>query len=171
LTNSNDLIVDVVAIQRHTGNRRDVVASVDVGTASVGDTDVVDSSADVELVVEAVIGGLRVTGTVRSRWSGPCRRCLDDLEGDLEVEISEMFQLDPTEGEAWPITDERIDLTPAVREAVILALPLAPLCEESCRGPEPDRFPTGLPDDEHPSSDPRWAVLDGLSFDESKSPD
>jgi len=171
LTTSTDLIIDVVAIQRRTGTRRDVVARVGVGTDSVGDIDVVDGSANVELVVEAAIGGLIVTGAVRCRWSGPCRRCLDRIEGDIEVEITEKFELEPTEGESWPITDERIDITPAVREAVLLAMPLAPLCSDSCRGPEPDRFPTGLASDDPTSSDPRWAALDGLNFDESQRSD
>ncbi len=171
MTSPNGLIVDVVAIQRRTVTRRDVVARVAIGAALVGSVEVVDWSADVELVVEAVVEGMAASGTVSARWIGPCRRCLSSVEGTIGIEIREIFESEPTEGETWPILDERIDLTPVVREAVLLALPLAPLCEESCRGPEPDRFPTGVPDDERPSGDPRWAILEELSFDDSDHTD
>ena len=81
--------------------------------------------------------------------------------------MQEIFENAPTEGETWPIDDERIDLAPMVREAALLALPLAPLCTDDCAGPEPDRFPTGAPDDEEgePPRDERWAALDALEFD------
>ncbi len=160
------LIVDVVAIQRHATRRRDVVARAELGATAVGDVGVVDSVADVDLVVEAITRGMSVTGTVRANWFGPCRRCLDRVEGLIEVPISEIFETEPVEGETWPIVDERIDLTPPVREAIMLALPLAPLCRDRCRGPVPDRFPTGLSDENAPKADPRWAVLDELSFED-----
>jgi len=166
LSSKEGLIVDVVAMGRRPGTRRDVVAGVVIGEAIVGEIEVVDSTADVDVVVESINQGISATGTGRARWAGPCRRCLARVEGELETDFREVFELEPTEGETWPITDERIDLTPAVREAVVLALPVAPLCKDSCRGPEPDRFPTGVPEPEQSCGDPRWAALDGLSFDE-----
>ena len=53
--------------------------------------------------------------------------------------MREVFEWEPTEGETWPINDQRIDLALAAREAAVLALPLAPLCSEDCAGPGPDR--------------------------------
>ncbi len=166
MSESSSLIVDVVAIRRQAGSRFDHTTRASVGETSVGDVDVDDGMVDVDLLVEAVIRGLTVSGTVRAHWSGPCRRCLVPIEGDVESELHEIFEAEPTEGETWPIVDERIDLTPSVREAVMLSLPLAPLCRDSCRGPEPDRFPTGLPDDDESSGDPRWAALDEIRFDQ-----
>ncbi len=165
MSSDGQLIVDVVAIQRHATRRRDVVERVGIGSSEVGDVTVVDSLVDVDLVVEAITRGMSVTGTVRAAWEGPCRRCLDRVGGSIEVAISEIFEIVPVEGETWPIADERIDLAPPVREAIMLAIPLAPLCEESCRGPEPDRFPTGVADDDGPRADQRWAALDDLTFD------
>jgi len=57
---------------------------------------------------------------------------------------------------------------------VLLALPLAPLCTEDCRGPAPELFPTRVegegeePEEEEgpgPISDPRWAALAELDFE------
>jgi uncharacterized protein len=70
-------------------------------------------------------------------------------------------------GETWPLTSDEIDLEPVVREAVLLALPLAPLCDEGCLGPAPERFPATVEDGdvaEEPPRDPRWAALDQLDL-------
>ena len=53
-----------------------------------------------------------------------------------------------------------------VRDAVLLALPLAPLCADACAGPAPDEFPTGPVATEEQPVDPRWAALTQLEFDE-----
>ena len=62
-----------------------------------------------------------------------------------------------------------------VRDAVLLTLPLAPLCADDCKGPAPEVFPAVVEGDAAPSADddeaidapgdPRWAALDGLRFD------
>src|SRR5690606_40148714 len=55
----------------------------------------------------------------------------------------------------WPIEGEEIDLAEVAREALLLALPLAPLCRDDCTGPAPDAFPTGtdLPRSEEHTSE------------------
>ena len=66
-----------------------------------------------------------------------------------------------------------IDIGEVVREELMLALPLTPLCREDCDGADPERFPTD-PDlsesDETPAPtvDPRWAALSELKFDEDQ---
>jgi uncharacterized protein len=130
---------------------------------------------EVDLVLESIPQGVSVSGTVRAHWAGECRRCLEEVVGEAEVRVQEIFERTPTEGETWPLGPDEIDLEPVVREAVLLALPLAPLCREDCLGPAPDRFPARVePDDEHddepkgeedePPRDPRWAALDQLDL-------
>jgi len=155
-----------VALRRHVGTKSQVTAAANVGDSSVGDSSVVDGAVEADVVVESTLGGVSVSGSVSAEWSAPCRRCLTPLTGRIHADMHEIFEDEPTDGESWPIVEERIDLVPAMREAVILALPLAPLCEESCRGPEPERFPTGPPDEGEPVADPRWAALDQLSFND-----
>ena len=166
MTADSSLIVDVVALRRRVGTRRAVTAVVNVGESSVGDSSVVDFEVEADVIVESILGGVSVLGSVSAEWSAPCRRCLKPLTGPISAEFSEIFEDEPNEGETWPIVEERIDLVPPMREAVILALPLAPLCEDSCRGPEPERFPTGLAPEGEPVADPRWSALDQLTFDE-----
>jgi len=166
LTISETMLVDVVALRRRVGTRHPVKAIANVGSASVGNSLVVDSLVEADVVVESTFTGVSVTGSVSAEWSAPCRRCLTPLTGPMHAQMAEIFEDEPTEGETWPITEERIDLVPAIREAMILALPLAPLCKDSCRGPEPERFPTGPAGEGEGVADPRWAALNQLTFDE-----
>jgi uncharacterized protein len=50
----------------------------------------------------------------------------------------------------------------------LLALPLSPLCRPDCAGPDPERFPTVVEQDEAapPAAEPRWSALTELRFDE-----
>jgi uncharacterized protein len=79
--------------------------------------------------------------------------------------VDELFVTDPEEGETYPIAGDHIDLEPMTREAVVLGLPLAPLCRPDCKGlcptcgAELNRGPCGCPP---PATDPRWAALDAL---------
>ena len=62
-----------------------------------------------------------------------------------------------------------IDLEPVAREAVLLELPLAPLCREDCEGLCDQ---CGADRNEDPGhaheapGDARWSALDSLRFDE-----
>lgn len=142
---------------------------------------------DGELVLDGELEatGLEVvlTGTVTAPWEGECRRCLDDVVGSVTVDLREVFSPEVVEGETWPFEGDSIDLTPVVRDAVLLSLPLVPLCSPDCAGPDPERFPARVEDDEalasddtgegdegdagaaSPAGDPRWAALDQLKFD------
>ncbi len=160
------LIVDIVDLRRRTGSRRAVNSRLVLDDLQVGEKSVVDGVLTMDLVVESVTEGVVASGRVSAMSRTPCRRCLRDVDLPLDVDIHEVFEASPTEGETWPIETERIDLTPVVREAVLLSLPIAPLCSDDCVGPEPDRFPTGAVPDEEPQRDERWAALDELRFDE-----
>lgn len=128
-----------------------------------------------DLVLESQGETLTASGTVTARWVGECRRCLETTDGEVVVELSEVFEPDPVDGETYPLGRDDVDLEPAVREALALALPLAPLCSDDCTGPDPEAHPvTTAPDpaeggsaDEGPPRDPRWGALDALQFEDN----
>jgi DUF177 domain-containing protein len=132
---------------------------------------VVDSALRTEVpavvdgVLEWVSDGLLVTGTVEGAWEGPCRRCLRPVEGLLKVDVQELFESTPRDGESYPLGHDRVDLEPLARESLILDLPLVPLCREDCRGlcatcgADLNEGDCGcLP----AAADVRWAALDVL---------
>jgi uncharacterized protein len=122
-------------------------------------------------VLESIEGGVCAEGVVTAHWRAECRRCLEPVEGTLRAEVREVFEAHPTEGETYPLASEELDLEPMVRDAVLLGLPLAPLCRQACAGPAPESFPTVVPGAEVPDEaarrprDPRWAALDELRFE------
>ncbi len=166
------LRVAVAELIGRPGARREVTGSIELADVVLEQTGTrAVPEASVDLAIETIVEGLAVTGTVHARWSGVCRRCLDPLKGELAPAVNEIFVDEPDEGETWPIEADHADLTPLVREAVMLALPLSPLCANDCAGPDPERFPTTAEgaddsDADDPPMDPRWAVLDELTFDD-----
>ena len=171
------LVVDIVELQRRTGTRRRVDARLVLPDTEVGERSIVGGALTVDFVVEAATEGIVVSGAISGVSRAPCRRCLDDVDEPFDIDVREIFERRPTEGETWSIEDERIDLTPVVRELALQSLPLAPLCRDDCLGPDVERFPTGLAEEpEEPEADespldPRWAVLDALTFDDAAGDD
>jgi uncharacterized protein len=66
------------------------------------------------------------------------------------------------------LQDDLIDLEPVVRDAVVLTLPLLPLCQEDCPGlcVQCGARLVEDPEHSHPDVDPRWAALEALVTDE-----
>lgn len=163
-------------LRTNPGTRRAVERSfssegVATSTAAVPPSAEVQVQVEIEALAGAVGGpSIVVEGTITTGWTGACRRCLEAIEGEAEVELREVFEERPTDGETYPLNDDVVDLEPMVRDALLLALPLAPLCRPDCAGPAPEVFPTGPSgtEDVDPSDgspDPRWSALDDLRFD------
>ncbi len=163
-------VVDVAPLLRRPGNRREVL--IDQQVADLGTTAAEATRLTGSLLVEAMADSVSVTGAISAEWEGACRRCLEPARGAVEVEIQEVYEREPSEGETYQLADEHLDLAPMVREQVLLSLPLAPLCAPGCAGPAPDSFPARAEADEGAAGgDPRWAALDALVFDDADSRD
>jgi uncharacterized protein len=51
------------------------------------------------------------------------------------VRVQELFTPEARpEDDEYPLRDETVDLEPLLRDAVVLAMPFAPLCREDCLG-------------------------------------
>jgi len=102
-----------------------------------------------------------------------CARCLKRFETPFEVEVEELFVPGARpEDDEYPVVEGFIDLEPMIRDAVILAMPFAPLCRPDCRG-LCERCGGDRNMDEctcPPRSDPRWAPLMGLDLGQDDLP-
>jgi uncharacterized protein len=136
---------------------------------------------DLDLRLESVAQGVLVTATVSGEAIGECTRCLEEVVFFVEEDFQELYhyeidhRLKKKRGEAKEIIVEDedeilemqgddIDLEGPIRDAVILNLPINPLCSESCEGLCPDCGVKWdlLPDEhDHPKEDIRWAGLEG----------
>ncbi len=163
-------VLAVGDLLRHSGSHRQVEAELELGALSVVETRVPEGAVtEVTFRLDALDSAITATGTVRSPWEGVCRRCLTPIDGRLEASVLEVFDRHPVEGETWPILGDQIDLGEVVREAVLLELPIAPLCREDCAGLCPtcgtdlNAGPCGCDD---VPADPRWAALGDLRLDD-----
>lgn len=145
--------------QRH----RTVPAPADLGTGVIG----VPPGSDVDLDIrcDSVVEGVLVTATARVRVEGECVRCLDPVASTAEVTAQELYvypDQDVDDDEAARLEGDLLDLEPLLRDTVVLALPLQPLCRDDCPGLCPT-CGARLADDpghRHDETDPRWAALD-----------
>ena len=166
------LLVPVLTLLRQPGTRRAVQVEAVLDGLQVGDAGVPPGGAvRLDVVLEAIGDSITVAGDVRAAYQAECRRCLEPIEAELVAEVQEIFERRPVEGETYPLGGEEIDLEPLARDAVLLALPLAPLCREDCPGPVPgtlladDGGDGGVEDGAaEPAPDPRWAALRDLKL-------
>ena len=102
------------------------------------------------------------------RLVGPCVRCLTDTGLDLHVRGREYHAAAPDQSDELRtpyVTDERLDLSAWLRDAVALALPAKILCRDDCAGlcavcgADLNRAPHTH---EEAAADPRWAALSEL---------
>ena len=116
-----------------------------------------------ELTVERQSDSLLVTGSLRSHVDCECSRCLKSFV--LPVRVDEFSFLAPLEGEEALLVDgDFADLTPVVREDILLALPTNPLCGPDCRGLKPKGQPRELQVREQAEPDTAWSALDNLKL-------
>jgi uncharacterized protein len=166
-------VIDTRTLGRRPGSMRKdsytVSAPADLGVEMVGVPEGTDIELDIRL--EAVMEGVLVSGTARAPLSGECARCLEPLTSSIEVEFQELYVYSDTRSGESAEEDERrlegdlIDLEPVVRDAMVLALPLSPLCQDDCPGLCTDcgvRLADAEPDHHHDAADPRWAALQGM---------
>ena len=149
-----------------------------------------DEPIDIDLRIESVAEGVLATATVRTEASGECGRCLDPVFYDVDESFQELYEYveDPRQARkknkpgkpgnkrtqksddddldedlVRQMDGELIDLDGPIRDAIILNLPINPLCDAECPGLCPD---CGLkwielPEDhEHAPADIRWAGLE-----------
>jgi len=117
-----------------------------------------------ELAVQLLDRSLLVRGRLRLALACQCVRCLQPFQ--LELELNSWTRHLPLEGEeSVSVVNDCADLTPWVREDMLLEFPRHPLCRPDCPGLEKmknDRAQyTGGKNQMGPSA---WAELDKLKL-------
>lgn len=164
-------LLDLNDALQHPGRK----VAVDVSTELPEEADI-DLIRPIEGYLEAVSTGniLLVTGQFKTRAVVECARCTAPLEQDLEIPIDEQFPVEGTPSslnsqdyariasdEPFQLFDGNSLLVEALlRQALILAYPLQPLCEFGWEGPCPIAAKRGAAPRPEPAGAPE---LRGLS--------
>jgi uncharacterized protein len=175
MTSANPLRIPVADLLRRPGAAREFAVTtsptaaggalegLDNGVASVP----ADARVRIEGTLEHVADGIVVRGSIDAPWQAPCRRCLVTVTGEVQIHVDELFERAPLAGETYPLDEDSLDLTPLVRDTVLLELPTAPLCSDDCAGICPvcgadrNQSPCECRTDD---ADPRWAALRALEL-------
>jgi uncharacterized protein len=122
---------------------------------------------DLEVRLESVTEGVLVTAKATAPVAGECARCLEPVTETVTVLCRELFSYEQNGGDGdedgYSLDGDLLDLEPALRDALVLALPLAPRCQEDCPGLCAEcgvRLAQAGAEHHHgPAPDPRWAAL------------
>ena len=165
------LVLNVRELGRRPGSMRAVQRTVPAPADLAVELARVPEGEPVEfdLRMEAAVEGVLVSGTVTAPVRGDCGRCLDPIATTVTVGVQEFFAYPDSSTDDTADADEvrrmagdLLDLEPVVRDALVLALPLSPVCRDDCQGLCPtcgsrwENLPAGHT---HETFDPRWAAL------------
>ncbi len=179
--NKNPFILNIHELSRRAGEMKeyelDIEAPERIGVPLIGVPQGGIIEADIR--VESVTEGVLLSADIYAVAHGECIRCLDPVEQIVERKIQELYRYEPTNdrGRKKRSEDADIDLEDEdelqmdgdlmnleipIIDAIILALPVNPLCDEECMGlcPQCGEKWESLPDDhQHEEVDARWAGL------------
>ena len=163
------LVVDTRELGRRPGSmrplRRTVPAPESLGGELIGVP--LGADVDLDLRLESVMEGVLVSGTATAPLSGECGRCLEPVDDTLTVDLQELYAYtdsDDQDEDVSRMEGDLLDLEPVLRDAVVLALPLTPLCRPDCAGlcvECGEKWADLEPGHGHETLDPRWAALRG----------
>jgi uncharacterized protein len=150
----------------------------------------VGTDVHLDVKFEAVTEGVLVTGSATAPLAGECARCLTPLTATVTASFTELYLYDrydkhdrhdkhdrfdedeDQDEEELYLDGDLLDLEPVLRDAVVLALPMSPLCRENCPGlcaqcgaPLADAGPRHGHQD---APDPRWAGLKQFGNQETR---
>lgn len=139
------LYLDVSGLLRNPGSRETLRIEDSLPTAFKGQERIeVKGPVRAEMTLKEAGGTVLVGGKLAADVKLICGRCLNVFERTVEQTFEEVFRRhgdfnreDPEEREdetLFAIKDQNIDLTPLLTQALVLAVPFSPLCEEGCRG-------------------------------------
>ncbi|MGW6058019.1 YceD family protein [Streptomyces sp. NPDC055189] len=186
LDHRNPLVFDTHELGRRPGALQRLTRSVEApgspGVFGIEGVIGVPAGAPVELEIrlESVMEGVLVTGTARATAEGECVRCLEPLKLEVDADFQEMFSYPDADDRgrtAEPADDAEddedrlyledglFDLETVLRDAVVLALPMQPVCRDDCPGlcSQCGARLADDPEHHHDVADIRWAALQGLA--------
>lgn len=148
---------------------------------------------EVDARLEAVTQGVLLTAQIYATAFGECIRCLDPVKIEINRPIQELYfyESKPERGarrkkvfkkneddldndDELQMDGDVMDLEIPIRDAIVLALPINPLCSQDCAGLCQEcgqKWASLLPDHRHEVIDARWARLSDHTLAPEIDPD
>ena len=150
----------------------EILEPVGVALVAVPAGDVIE----IDMRLESVTEGVLLSADIYAIAKGECIRCLDPIEIELHRTMQELYRYEPTNDrggrkkkrdddedldldEEFMMEGDILNLETPIRDAIVLALPVNPLCDIDCLGLCPEcgeKWATLPADHAHEAIDPRW---------------
>jgi len=152
---------------------REASASLDMGSLSSA----FKSEILVKLKLHKRENEIVVWGSASLEVTEECSRCLETFDRKFDVQFEAFCDKIGThkgeeeskeaEGETFNVSHDGklLELGPCLREAIVLSLPIKPLCKEDCKGLCPvcaKNLNEDTCDCQRDESDARWSILERL---------
>lgn len=134
--------IDVRDILKASGLSKTVELEVTAGGCGLeGAFDGCDFGEPVYITVELsnIKGMIRAKGRVRTGYMTYCARCLKPVHVNVDILLEDEYvpfgslgAVTAEDAEVYEYSDKEIDISLAVREAVLLEIPIRQLCVEGC---------------------------------------
>jgi uncharacterized metal-binding protein YceD (DUF177 family) len=153
------LKVNIVNLQKKSERLSGEISAEELGLESRDELVEFGESVQYELNADWMDKSVLVQGSAAVSVDCECVRCLKPFTFPITLEALALHL--PVEGtEAVEIIDDCIDLTPYIREDILLGLPQHPLCRSDCEG-----LPKGNSLQANTGSKSSiWSELDNLKF-------
>jgi uncharacterized protein len=163
-------VLDLRQLRLRPGEVRRERVDLDVEPFQLGGQryDVVPPTVAVELDIAQPSGAMMFDLRARLRLAGPCMRCLEPAEVEIDVSAREFHDPEaPRDDELRSdyVVDDHLQLAAWLRDAVALEIPDRVLCRPDCAGLCPvcgKDLNVEPHEHEDAEPDPRWAALDEL---------
>lgn len=186
-SNSKVFLFNAHDLPRRAGEMREYTLDIPAPERIGIDVIAVQAGEEIHLDMrlESVTQGILVSGQLATIADGECMRCLEPVELDIQRRIQELYRYAPEKAhtkaerkraaaeeddldldEEYLMDGEVIDLEGPIRDAIVLSLPINPLCSQDCPGlcPTCGVKWTLLPlEHSHEVIDARWSGLAGLA--------
>jgi uncharacterized protein len=132
----------MIPVRRLAGGPLDWEATLPRGVPPLSGTGLsLAEDPTVRLVVErSPDGGVHAVGTLEAKYGLECRRCLSEMTQEILLPVDVWFEpaVEDDSGDeavyAMAGDAASIDIAPAIRDELILALPEFPVCRSDCPG-------------------------------------
>ncbi len=88
----------------------------------------------VDIDYRSIDGEVDVIGDITLSYSGGCDRCGDIAVNSLVVSLEETFYPHASNTDDYTYSGNKLDLTQAIIDNILLQLPTSLLCSEQCKG-------------------------------------
>ena len=160
------LLINIRVLERGPVRMEGQLAAGDLELTEVDELIQLEGPVGYDLEAQKLEQSVLVQGNLEVKLRCECARCLKSFVKRLDLS-GWTCHLELEGDEAVPISNDCVDLTPQIREDILLELPQHPLCQPGCRGlpaKGPGKSQTTGKAGQTSAVSPDWTVLNKLKL-------